>query len=167
MQKKLIVLVAVCMLASTTCAFGVEDAIATLAGFMATIIQKDNLKEMQTCARDADLLVADVEGLIDDVKSLSFAGFFKAIIATGKIIGEAPFVLRDCETLQDDLHTLAVQAEVFTNIGELTERITKNYVWHYTEIMDDIHTANEMASQGHYYGFGEYIADAVFIALQP
>ncbi len=155
------------MLVSTSFAFGFEDAIATLAGFMATVIQKDNLKEMLTCANDGDKFTGDVETLISEVTNFSFSNFFKAMITVGEIMGEAPYVLRDCESLQDDLHTLAQQAEIFTNIGELTERITKNYVWHYSEIMGDISTANTDASQGNYYGFGQNIAAAVFVALQP
>jgi len=122
---------------------------------------------MRTCAKDADLLTGDVEALIHDVTSLTFSGFFDAIVTTGRIMGEAPFVFRDCETLQDDLNKIKEQAAIFTNIGELTERITKNYVWHYSEIMDDIHTANADAANGDYFGFGENIGDAVFVALQP
>ncbi len=86
---------------------------------------------------------------------------------TGKIYGEAPFILRECENLQDDLNTLKQQAAIFLDLGKLTERITKNYVWHYTEIMTAINTANQDAAAGNYFGFGENIGDAVFIALQP
>jgi hypothetical protein len=33
--------------------------------------------------------------------------------------------------------------------------------------MDDIHTANADAANGDYYGFGQNIGYAVFVALQP
>jgi hypothetical protein len=122
---------------------------------------------MQTCAKDADKISGDVENMIADIESLSFSGFFKAIELYGKISGEAPYVLRDCENLQDDLNTLAEQTKIFTDIGALTQRITKNYIWHYTEIMTALNTANLDANAGDYYGFGENMADAVFIALQP
>jgi len=165
---KLIVMLAVaCMLATSTLAFGFEDAIATLAGFMAAIVHKDNLKEMLTCADDSGSLVGDVEELITDVKSFNFVSIFKAIQMSGKIIGEAPFILRECKNIQDDLDIVAQQAQIFGNIGELTERITKNYVWHYSEIMSDFQVANADASQGDYYGFGENMGNAVFTALQP
>jgi len=167
MYKKLITFVVACTLATTSYAFGVSDAIATFAGIMSAVIQKDNLVEMQTCAKDGDLLVTDVEILLNDVESLSFKGFFNAIITTGKIMGEAPFVFRDCEHMQDDFKTLGQQAEIFTNIGELTKRLTKNYVWHYTEIMTDINEANTDASTGNYYGFGENLGEAMMVALQP
>jgi t-SNARE complex subunit (syntaxin) len=134
---------------------------------MTAIVQKDNLKEIQTCAVDGELLANDVESLIADVESLSFSGFFKAIQMTGKIYGEAPFILRECQNLKDDLNTLKQQAAIFLDLGKLTERITKNYVWHYTEIMTAINTANQDATAGNYFGFGENIGDAVFIALQP
>jgi hypothetical protein len=166
-MNKLFTLVVVATLALSTVALDVSQAIAVLAGFSTAIVQKDSLKEIQTCAVDGDLLVTDVENLIADVESLSFLGFFKAIQLTGKIYGEAPFILRECENLKDDLNTIKTQAEIFTNIGELTERITKNYVWHYTEIMTAINTANTDVAAGNYFGFGENIGDAVFIALQP
>jgi hypothetical protein len=166
-MNKLFTLVVVSTLALSTYALDVSQAVAVLAGFMTAIVQKDSLKEIQTCAVDGDLLVTDAENLISDVESLSFSGFFKAIQLTGKIYGEAPFILRECENLKDDLNTIKTQAEIFTNIGELTERITKNYVWHYTEIMTAINTANTDAAAGNYFGFGENIGDAVFIALQP
>lgn len=165
MFKTLFLVSALCL--TRALAITGEDCIAVLAGFMAAVVQKDDLKEMQTCAKDADLLTGDVERIISDVSSLSFSGFFDAIYLTGRVMGEAPFVLRDCESLQEDLATLATQAQIFTNIGELTERITKNYVWHYTEIMTDISKANESAAQGNYYNFGEFVGDAVFVALQP
>ncbi len=166
-MNKLFTLVVASTLALSTYALGAPEAIATLAGFMTAIVQKDNLKEIQTCAVDGDTLVSDVENLIADVESLSFSGFFKAIEMTGKIYGEAPYILRECKNIQDDLNTLKTQAAIFLDIPKLTERITKNYVWHYTEIMTAIHTANTEAANGDYFGFGENIGDAVFIALQP
>lgn len=166
-MNKLFTLVVISTLALSTYSLGASEAIATLAGFMTAVVQKDSLTEIQTCAVDGDLLVTDVENLVTDLESLSFSGFFKAIELTGKIYGEAPFVLRDCENLQDDLNTIKTQAAIFTDLGELTQRITKNYVWHYTEIMTAIHTANTDAASGNYFGFGENIGDAVFIALQP
>ena len=105
--------------------------------------------------------------MISDLESLSFSGFLNSIYLLGKVYGEAPFVLRDCENLQDDLAILAEQAKIFTDIGALTKRITKNYVWHYTEIMTALNTANTDAASGDYYGYGENLADAAFIALQP
>lgn len=167
MNRKLIALLFAATCATSAFAITGEQVIATMAGFMTAIVQKDHLAEMQVCAKDADLLTGDVETLVSDVSSFTFSGFFDAIVRTGRILGEAPFVLRDCETLQDDINTIKQQAAIFTNIGELTERITKNYVWHYTEIMDDIHTANTNAAAGNYYLFGEFIGDAVFVALQP
>lgn len=166
-MKKFLALFVTAALATTSFAITGGQVIEVLAGLTSAIVQKDNLNEMKTCAKDADLLTDDVEALIKDVTSLSFSGFFDAIERTGRILGEAPFVLRDCESLTDDLNTIKEQAAVFTNIGELTERITKNYVWHYSEIMNDIHTANTDATTGDYYGFGQNIGDAVFVALQP
>ena len=100
-------LLVACMLATSTLAFGFEDAIATLAGFMAAIVHKDNLKEMLTCADDSGSLVGDVEELITDVKSFNFVSIFKAIQMSGKIVGEAPFILRECKNIQDDLDIVA------------------------------------------------------------
>lgn len=143
------------------------NVLAALAGFMSTVVQKDHLTEIQTCAQDADILVTDVENMITDLESLSFTGFLKSIELLGKVYGEAPYVLRDCEHLQEDLNVLADQAQIFLDIGTLTQRITKNYIWHYTEIMTALNTANADAVKGDYFGYGQNIADAAFIALQP
>ena len=144
-----------------------SNVLAALAGFMSVVVQEDHLTEIQTCAKDADLLVADVESMVSDLESFSFSNFLKSIELLGKVYGEAPFVLRDCENLQDDLAILGEQAKIFTDIGALTQRITNNYVWHYTEIMTALNTANTDAANGDYYGYGENLADAAFIALQP
>jgi hypothetical protein len=166
-MRKLLALILSATLATSALAITGEQVIEVVAGFTSAIVQKDDLNEMKTCAKDADILAADVEGVIHDVTSFTFSGFFDAIERVGRIMGESPFVFRDCENLQDDLNVIKEQAAIFTNIGELTERITKNYVWHYSEIMDDIHTANADAATGDYYGFGQNIGDAVFVALQP
>lgn len=144
-----------------------SDVLSALAGFMSVVVQEDHLTEIQTCAKDADLLVGDVGNMISDLESFSFSNFLKSIELLGKVYGEAPFVLRDCENLKDDLAILGEQAKIFTDIGTLTQRITKNYVWHYTEIMTALNTANTDAAKGDYYGYGENLADAAFIALQP
>ena len=144
-----------------------SDALSALAGFMTVVVQQDHLTEIQTCAKDADVLVADVENMISDLESFSFSNFLKSIELLGKVYGEAPFVLRDCENLHDDLAVLGEQTKIFTDIPALTQRITKNYVWHYTEIMTALNTANTDAANGDYFGYGENIADAAFIALQP
>ena len=168
MFKKLLGLFVVATVCTTAYAdLTASNALAALAGFMTVVVQKDHLTEIQTCAQDSDVLVADVENMIANIESLSFTGFIKSIELLGRIYGEAPFVLRDCEHLQDDLAVLGQQAEIFTNIGELTQRITKNYVWHYTEIMTALNTANTDAAAGNYFGYGENLADAAFIALQP
>ena len=78
----------------------------------------------------------------------------------------SPQVLRDCENLYDDLAFLGEQAKIFTDIGTLTQRITKNNGWHYTEIMAALNTANTDATNGDYFGYGENIADGAFIALR-
>lgn len=111
------------------------------------------------------MMAKDIERLVNDVSSLSFTGFFDAVMTTGRILGEAPFVLRDCESLKEDLNTLNEQAQVFLDIDELSERIAKNYVWHYSEIMSDLANARDDESIGDYYSMGECIGEAVFISL--
>ena len=168
MFKKFLGLLIVATISTTAYAdLTASSVLAALAGFMTVVVQKDNLTEIETCAQDADILIPDVENMIADLESLSFSGFLKAIELLGKVYGEAPFVLRDCEHLQDDLAVLGEQAKIFTDIGALTQRITKNYVWHYTEIMTALNTANTDAAKGDYFGYGENLADAAFIALQP
>ncbi len=141
--------------------------LATLAGFMTAVVDEDHLNEIQTCAQDSDVLVADIEAMIADLESFSFMNFLKSIELLGKVYGEAPFVLRDCENLKDDLAIIEQQASIFLDISALTQRITKNYVWHYTEIMNALHTANTDAANCDFFGYGENLADAAFIALQP
>jgi hypothetical protein len=168
MFKKLLGLLVVATVSTTAYAnMTGSEVLAALAGFMSTVVQEDHLTEIQTCAQDSDVLVDDVENMITNIESLSFTGFLKSIEILGRIYGETPYVLRDCENLQDDLKVLSDQAQIFTNIGELTQRITKNYVWHYTEIMNALNTANTDAAKGDYYGYGQNLADAAFIALQP
>jgi hypothetical protein len=105
MRSFLALLVSACLATSTLAITG-GQVIEVIAGFTSAIIQKDDLEEMKTCAKDADLLTGDVEALIADVTSLTFSGFFDAIVLTGRILGEAPFVLRDCENLKEDLNTI-------------------------------------------------------------
>lgn len=45
-MNKLFTLVVISTLALSTYALGASEAIATLAGFMTAIVQKDNLKEI-------------------------------------------------------------------------------------------------------------------------
>jgi len=168
MFKKFLSLLVVATVCTTAYAeLSASNVLAALAGFMTVVVQKDHLTEIQTCAKDSDVLVNDVESMITELESLSFTGFLKSIELLGRIYGEAPVVLRDCENLQDDLNILAQQAAIFTDIGALTQRITKNYIWHYTEIMSALNTANTDAASGDYFGYGENLADAAFIALQP
>ena len=50
-------------------------------------------------------------------------------------------------------------------IDELSERIAKNYVWHYSEIMSDLANAKDDEYIGDYYSMGECIGEAVFVSL--
>merc|ERR1712176_1310293 len=124
----------------------------------------NNLAELQTCATDADALVLDVEGFIND---MNHGEVIKAAHQAKAIINQAHLSVSDCESMQDDLTALKSWASIFTDIPELVKTVGKHMVFHKSEIMDDAHMVSADWSQGMYFASGKAAADLATVAIGP
>lgn len=105
------------------------------AGLIYGFTGDNHLEELRTCMNDVDPLVKDAQQAIADIKALHL---IKGVEDLGDIIWLLPDAVSACDNMDDDMAAIMAWAEIFKHPAELTETVTKRWLFHGTEIKKEI-----------------------------
>ena len=129
-----------------------------IAGFLYELTGDNDLEEIEACYQGGDQVVADAQTALADIKA---GNFIHGVEDLGKVVQEVPTALSTCEGMQDDIAALESYAKQFTNVGQITKEVAKNWLLHGKKIKADI--ADEQAdwAEKNYFGAGKETAAAL------
>ena len=166
MIKKTLLLVCVAAMSiEQASAFNGSDVIRVFAGLMDGIIHKNNLNYLLGCMSGTDSLVSDIQNAVAHFKQGGTIGIGQGIMDIGKFIQDLPPTCYNCGGIPDDFKKFGQFFAIFGNPKLLSERISYNLLWHFSEINGDIKTALADWDKGLYFEFGDKIGEALVRAI--
>ena len=144
-----------------------EQAIEFVAGMIYGFIEKDDLKELETCIQNADQLADEVSEAIADFEKADLTDIIAGVELVGKVIQELPTDVQNCENVKDDVARLEKYAEIFQDPTKLAETVTVNFFKHAKIISADASDISVETGKGDFYKAGDDVADLVVQVLGP
>ena len=154
------------MMVSEYYAISIQQAEEFVAGVLYGLIQKDDLKYIQTCLTDADQVEKEVNEAIEDFMKGDVASIIAGVEVVGTLLTELPEDLKDCQDMQGDLTRIS---DWFTGLiadpVALAQLIAVNVIKNFTKITADISSTSSDIAKADYYTAGTDISDIVILTL--
>jgi len=109
-----------------------------LAGMIQGLIQKDDLKNIQTCMTDGDTVVAEITTAVSDIEKGDVADIISGITVLGGLISQLPVDFQHCKGMSADVARIENWAKIFQNPTQLVQTVTTNMIKNFGEIMGDV-----------------------------
>ena len=145
--------------------FGPLDVVGVFAGIMDGILHTDRLDYLLSCMNGTESLVTDVENMVIHFKEGGAIGIGQGIMDIGKFLQDLPPTVYYCGSIPEDLSKLAKFISIFGDPAALSERITYNLLWYYSDINGSIQAAIKNWDNGLYYDFGKELGNALVQAI--
>ena len=146
-------------------AISLQDAEEFLGGLIYGLIQKDDLKDIETCLQDATTVEQEINDAIADFMKGDIQSIIQGVELVGKLIQELPTDLQDCQAIQGDLTRIENWASIFSDPSKLVETVTTNLIKNFSKITADITKTSTDIAGAQYYNAGEDIADVMVLTL--
>jgi hypothetical protein len=105
------------------------------AGLIYGFTGDNNLDELRTCMTDVDPLIKDAQIALADIKS---GKVIAGLESFGDIVWLLPDAVSSCTGVDEDIATIMEWADIFKHPIALTEAVSKNWLFHGTEIKASI-----------------------------
>ena len=140
------------------------DVIEIFAGVMNGIVHEDHLDYLMGCMSGTEGLVGDIENAVADFEEGTFWSISAGILDIKQFIEDIPQTITNCSGIPDDFQKLGDFFSIFGNFTLLTQRVTYNLLWYYSDIMTDLNQAVTYWNQADYFDFGDKVGDALVLA---
>ena len=147
-------------------AISIQQAEELLGGLIYGLIQKDDLKQIETCLTDADKVEAEINEAVTDIMKGDVQDIIAGISVIGQLLSELPVDLQDCQDIQGDVTRITnwIDALVADPV-KLATMIATNVISNFTGITADISTTSSDIAKADYYSAGTDISDIVVLTL--
>lgn len=105
------------------------------AGLIFGFTGDNHLEEMRTCMTDIEPLINDANAALADIKA---GHVIKGIEDMGDIIFMLPDAVSSCTGMEDDIAAIEEWATIFKQPTKLAKTVSKNWLFHGTEVKKDI-----------------------------
>ena len=139
-----------------------------LGGLVYGLIQKDDLKEIESCMTDADQVEKEVMEALNDIMKGDIEDILAGVEVIGTLLTELPADFKDCQATQADFQRIsnwlqAIVADPLTFAKTVTVNLVKNF----PKITDDISATSADIGKNDYYTAGEDISDILVLTVGP
>ena len=156
--------VALCSHQTTAQNFTAGDVIEMFAGVMNGIVHEDHLNYLLGCMNGTEAIVTDVEDAVQEFSQGTFWSITEGILDIKQLIVDIPFTITNCGDIPQDFEKLGNFFSIFGNMTLLTQRVTYNLIWYYSDIMMDVNAALAFYGNEDYFNFGDKLGDALVLA---
>ena len=144
----------------------IVDSVSLFAGLMNGIVQEDNLDYLIGCVNGTENLVESYERMIYHFSWPTPTNIIKGIEDLRRIVlEEMPPAVVNCVQTPYDFVKLYNFFAILGNSTLLTQRVTYNFIWHYSKIMGHLNKASLYWDQGDFFMCGTELGFAVVDAI--
>ena len=134
------------------------------AGVMNGIVHEDHLNYLLGCMNGTEKIVTDVEDAVHEFSQGTFWSVTAGILDLKMLIVDIPLTITNCGDIPQDFTKLFNFFTIFGNMTLLTQRVTYNMIWYYSDIMVDVNAAIAFYVAEDFYNFGDKVGDALVLA---
>ena len=148
--------------------YGIEVAQVEelLGGLIFGLIEKDDLKEIETCMTDTDKVVEQVNEAVGDLMKEDVKDIINGVQILATIAAELPEDVKDCKGMEADATKLSNWAKgLAADPAKTASMVATNVIKNFSGILDDINKSSSDISSGDYYTAGTDIADVVVLVV--
>ena len=138
-----------------------------IAGLVFGLVQKDDLKLIETCLKDGDTLTKEVTIALQDFAKKDLQDILAGVSEIGVVLQQLPQDLGDCTGMQPDIQRIENWAQIFKDPKLLIQTVTSNIIKNYKEITTDIASTYSDIQAQNFYNAGVDIADLMIANLGP
>ena len=147
-------------------AISIQQAEEFIGGILFGLIQKDDLKAIETCLTDGDQVEKEVNEAIQDFMKGDVASILAGVEVIGTLLTELPEDLKDCQDVQGDLTRISNWISgLVADPVELAKLLATNVIKNFSKITADINDTSADIAKADYYTAGTEIADVVTLAI--
>ena len=147
-------------------AISIQQAEEFIGGILYGLIQKDDLKAIETCLKDGDQVEKEVNEAIEDFMKGDVASILDGVEVIGTLLTELPEDLQDCQAIQGDLTRISDWISgLVSDPVELAKLLATNIIKNFSKITADINDTSADIAKEDYYSAGEEIADIVTLSI--
>ena len=147
-------------------AINVKDAEDLLAGIIFGLIQKDDMKYIETCMTDSAHVEQEVNDAVQDFMKGDVESIIRGVEIVGTLLTELPVDLKDCQEMQGDITRISTWINgIISDPVKLVETLTTNLIKNFAKIQTEINTTSADIAKADYYTAGEDISDIVVLTL--
>ena len=134
------------------------------AGLIFGFTGTNHLDELNTCMKDVDPLIKDVQTAFDDIKSGKLIAGIESI---GNIFWLLPDAVSGCQGMDSDITAIETWAEIFKHPEALAKTVSKHWLFHGTEIKKEIAEEKADWAAKKFFDAGEVTADILTALVGP
>ena len=137
-----------------------------LGGLIYGLIQKDDLKYIETCMTDSDHVVAQINEAVGDFMKEDVQDIIAGVQVLATLAAELPDDFNDCKAMEADATKISNWAKgLAANPGATAAMVATNVIKNISGILDDINKSSSDIASGDYYTAGQDIADVVILTV--
>merc|ERR1719453_381174 len=156
------VLSSLAVMTASQYAIEVNQVEELLGGMIYGLIQKDDLKYIETCMSDSDKVVAEVNEAVTDIMKEDVTDIINGVKVLATLASELPDDFKDCEDMQKDANKLSAWvSSLVADPAALASLVATNVIKNFSGILDDINKTSADIAKNDYYTAGTDIADVV------
>lgn len=137
-----------------------KDVIEGLKGFLEGAIQAEGLDNIETCIKDAEVLVTDAEKAYGDCTVHDLSHKVKCTKDIATLTGAAKHAITDCKNIKGDIKKLEAMAEIFSNPTSFLWHTAKDLVVNGIDIFHEIQAAMKAYKAKDFKTFGLQMGEA-------
>ena len=147
-------------------AISIAQAEEFIAGMLYGLIQKDDLKYIQTCLTDADSVEKEVNEAITDFMKGDISSILAGVEVVGTLLTELPTDLADCQDMQGDLTRISSWfSGLIADPVELVKTVTTNIIKNFSKVTADVNGISTDITKADFYAAGTDVSDIVILTL--
>ena len=144
----------------------IDDTIHLMAGVMNGIVHEDHITYLLGCVNGTENMVTDIEDMVLHFSCPTFWGITEGLMDIKRfILDDLPATIYNCGDIPEDFAKLDEFFSVFGNTTLLSQRVSYNFLWYYSQIMGHFNQAGAYWDQGQFFNCGTMLGEALVDAV--
>jgi hypothetical protein len=140
----------------------VTDTINLMSGVMNGIIHEDHIEYFLGCVNASENMVGDIENMVLHFSCPTFWGITEGLMDIKHfVLDDLPSAIVNCGDIPQDFKKLDEFFSIFGNTTLLTQRVTYNFLWYYSQIIGHFNQAGTYWDQGEFFNCGTMLGETL------
>jgi hypothetical protein len=143
-----------------------SQTINLMAGVVNGVMHEDHIEYFMGCVNASESMIGDIEDMVLHFSCPTFWGITEGLEDIKRfVVDDLPTAIVDCGNVPRDFVKFYDFFSVFGNSTLLTQRISYNFLWYYSQIMTHFNQAGTEWDAGNFYNCGSMLGEALVDAV--